>query len=138
MTINELYQHFVDLDFQASKMLKSSQIDSNYLSKYAHLAEIVKEHILTLSISPEINEEVSKLGLIDNSFEPKLTILAYCGNVLTFGYYKKSFQQKNARSTSELKFKKENCYSISWKSNLKLFNYVGTKRELLDKPLPKC
>jgi hypothetical protein len=114
MTINELHQHFVDLDFQASKMLKSSQIDSNYLSKYAHLAEIVKQKIVTLSISPEINEEVSKLGLIDISFEPKLSLLAHCENVLTFGYYKKSFQQK----------KREKYFRNEIQKRKLLFNYV--------------
>ncbi|MFM8242080.1 MAG: hypothetical protein ACKN86_04695 [Crocinitomicaceae bacterium] len=120
-------------------MLKSSQIDSNYLSKYAHLSEIVKEHILTLSISPEIDEEVSTLGIIDVYFEPKLNFLAKSWNVLTFGFFiKNDFNIKNARNTSELKFRKENYCLITWKSNLKQFNNVGTKRELLDKPLPKC
>jgi hypothetical protein len=114
MTINELHQHFVDLDFQASKMLKSSQIDSNYLSEYAHLAEIIKEHILTLSISPEIDEEVSTLGIIDVSFEPKLSFLAKSWNVLTFGFYKKPFQHK----------KREKYFRIEIQKRKLLFNYV--------------
>lgn len=94
MTINELHQHFVDLDFQASKMLKSNSIDSHYLNNYSKLSELVKDHILKLSISAEIDEEITKLGSINIAYVPKLTFLAQIRNVLTMGFYKKPYQLK--------------------------------------------
>jgi len=114
MTINELHQHFADLDFQANKMLKSRSIDQNYLSKYASVSEIVKENILKLSISPEIDREISLLGTITIDFIPKLTLVAQCQNILTFGFSKKIYQLK----------KRERYFRDEIQKRKLLFNYV--------------
>lgn len=46
MTINELLNAFIDIDFQANRMLKTKTIDLNYLQQFDLRTEEIRLQIL--------------------------------------------------------------------------------------------
>jgi hypothetical protein len=120
MTLNELNQHFIDLNYQTSRMLKSEKIDQDYLNNYCQIATSVEQTILTLSLSPEIDSEITGLHEIDLGFTVKMRIVAKLVNVLSLGSYRKKYQEK----------KREKYFRTEIQKRKMLYNYVENRLKL--------
>ena len=94
MTIDELYKAFNDLDFQATRILKSKKIDLEHLHKFNERSEEIRQHLVKMRLNDNIHETMSTLERIDETYLPKLSFGRKVLNILLFGQHKKRFQTK--------------------------------------------
>lgn len=94
MTIDELYKAFNDIDFQATRILKSKHLDLDHLHKFNERSEEIRQHLVKMRLNDSIHETMSQLERIDEEFQAKLSFGRKVWNILLFGQHKKRFQTK--------------------------------------------
>ena len=94
MTIDELYKAFNDIEFQATRILKSKSFDREHLSKFNVRSEEIRQQLVSMRLKDHVHETMSNLKTIDESFLPHLTFGRKVLNILMFGQHKKRFQAK--------------------------------------------
>ena len=94
MTIDELYKAFNDIEFQATRILKSKGLDREHLSKFNERSEEIRQQLVSMRLEDHVHETKSNLDTIDESYLPKLSFGRKVLNILMFGQHKKRFQAK--------------------------------------------
>ncbi len=94
MTIDELYKAFNDIEFQATRLLKSKALDRDHLSRFNQRAEEIRRQLVSMRLQGAIHDTMTELKEIDEEFLPKLSFGRKVWNILLFGQHKKRFQAK--------------------------------------------
>jgi len=91
MTLEDLFRHFTDEDFQYQRFLKTSNFEFEYLEKYHLLFEAIKSFTLDLKLSEELSLELSNLNALDLHFSPKINFFRKVIGFLSFGISTKQY-----------------------------------------------
>ena len=94
MTIDELYKAFNDIEFQATRILKSKGFDRDHLSRFNQRTEEIRLQLVNMRLNGAIHDTMNELQLIDEDYLPKLSFGRKIWNILLFGQHKKRYQAK--------------------------------------------
>lgn len=94
MTIDELYKAFNDIEFQATRILKSRNLDREHLSRFNQRTEEIRRQLVSMRLQGAIHDTMNELKMIDEEYLPKLSFGRKVWNILLFGQHKKRFQTK--------------------------------------------
>jgi hypothetical protein len=91
MTIEELFQAFIDADFRYTRFIKTYDFSYEMVERYDLLIESIRLQAIKMDISPDLNEELSHLGRLDLKYIPGLSWPHKFLGFITFGLSKKRF-----------------------------------------------
>ena len=103
MTIEELERAFLDLEFQANRIAKLKEVDTDHLHKFNERSEQVRKQLLQMGLRPDLHQSLEARTPIDENYLPAYNWGKKILNVLLLGQHKKRFLPKK----QEAYFRKE-------------------------------
>lgn len=91
MTLEDLFRHFTDEEFQYNRFLKTRNFEYELLEKYHLLFEAIKSFTIHLELNEELCSELSNLDPLDLHFSPEIKFFRKVIGFLTFGVSTKRY-----------------------------------------------
>ncbi|NDB34303.1 MAG: hypothetical protein EB023_02930 [Flavobacteriia bacterium] len=91
MTLEDLFRHFTDEEFQYHRFLKTRNFDYDVLLKYSNLFESIKQFALKMNLDDELNKDLNAIEKLDLTYAPHLGLFRKVLGFITFGFSTKRF-----------------------------------------------
>lgn len=103
MSIEELERAFLDIDFQANRIVKLKHVDAEHLRRFNMRSEEIRQQLLHMGLHPDLHQSLEEKRPIDEQFQPPYKLGKKILNILLFGQHKKRYIPKQ----QEIYFRKE-------------------------------